>query len=236
VQLAEVKEMATRAGNSVKLAEAALNFAMGVPQSSEYEVTGDLTGQQAAPDMDTLIRDAGARRPDLASMGLNRKNAEMNVSQARTGYLPSLNVMGEADWNSRDLAGDDARSWAVMAVFQWNLFDGLVTKARVREALASSDRMRALEEQTRSAVELEVRQAYYNLAASLDRIAVTSSSVQEAEEGLRIVQKRYEVGMTTFVDVLGAENALIRARNSSLQALFDNNVAGAELKLATGTL
>jgi outer membrane protein TolC len=38
------------------------------------------------------------------------------------------------------------------------------------------------------------------------------------------------------VDVLGAENALIRARNSSLQALFDNNVAGAELKLATGTL
>jgi outer membrane protein TolC len=60
--------------------------------------------------------------------------------------------------------------------------------------------------------------------------------VQEAEEGLRIVQKRSEVGMTTFVDVLGAENALIRARNSSLQALFDNNVAGAELKLATGTL
>lgn len=236
VQLAEVKEMVSRAGNGVKLAAAALNFSMGVPQSSEYEVAGDLTGQQAAPEMDALIRDAGARRPDLTSMGLNRKNAEVNVSRARTDYLPSLNVMGEADWNSRDLAGGDAKSWAVMAVFQWNLFEGLVTKARVREALASSNRMRAREEQTRSAVELEVRQAYYNLVASLDRIAVTSSSVQEAEEGLRIVQKRYEVGMTTFVDVLGAENALIRARDSALQALYDNNVASAELKLATGTM
>jgi outer membrane protein TolC len=50
------------------------------------------------------------------------------------------------------------------------------------------------------------------------------------------VQKRYEAGMTTLVDVLGAENALIRARTGALQALYDNNVAAAELKLAAGTL
>jgi outer membrane protein TolC len=38
------------------------------------------------------------------------------------------------------------------------------------------------------------------------------------------------------VDVLGAENALIRSRTNALQALYDNNVAFAELKLAAGTL
>ncbi len=88
----------------------------------------------------------------------------------------------------------------------------------------------------RAAVQLQVKQAYYSLQASRDRIAATSSSVQEAEEGLRIVQKRYEGGMTTFVDVLGAESALIRARTGALQALYDNNVAESELKLAVGTL
>jgi outer membrane protein TolC len=123
-----------------------------------------------------------------------------------------------------------------MAVLQWNLFDGLVTTSRVREASANAGRVKALEDQMRSGVQLQVRQAYYNLSASLDRIAATSSSVQEAEEGLRIVQKRYEVGMTTFVDVLGAESALIRTRTNALQALYDNNVAHAELKLTTGTL
>ncbi len=123
-----------------------------------------------------------------------------------------------------------------MAVLQWNLFDGLVTRSKVKEALATSSRMKSLEEQTRSAVRLQVRQAYYNLTASLDRIAASASSVQEAEEGLRIVQKRYETGMTTFVDVLGAENSLIRARTNSLQAVYDNNLALAELKLAMGTL
>jgi outer membrane protein len=236
VQLAEVKEMLTRAENGVKLAAAALNFAMGVPQGEKYEVAGALTVQDLKTELNAVLDEASAKRPDLQSMDLNRRNAEKSVTMARADYLPSLNVMGQMDWNSDKLAGDDAKSWAVMAVLQWNFFDGLVTRSKVKESLATSSRMRSLEEQTRSAVQLQTRQAYYNVTASLDRIAATASSEQEAEEGLRIVQKRYETGMTTFVDVLGAESALIRARTNALQALYDNNIAHAELKLATGTL
>ncbi len=236
VQYAEVKEMLTRSENSIKLAGAGLNFAMGVPQSVEYDVSGTLAPEEVKADMDSVLAEASAKRPDLMAMGLNRKNAEKSVSQARTDYFPSLNLMGQVDWNSDRVAGDDAKSWAVMAVLQWNLFDGLATRSRVKEAAAASSRMNSLEEQTRAAVQLQARQAYYNARASLDRIAATTSSVQEAEEGLRIVQRRYETGMTTLVDVLGAENALIRARTNALQALYDNNLAAAELKLATGTL
>jgi outer membrane protein len=236
VQLAEVREMAFRAGNSVKLAGANLNYAMGVPQGAEYDVEGALAVQEQQKDLDNMITEALSLRPDLVSMDRNRKNAETGIKQARTDYVPSLNLMGQVDWNSDKIAGNDAKSWAVMAVLQWNLFDGLVTTSRVREASANAERTRALEEQMRSGVQLQVRQAYYNLAASQERITATASSVQEAEEGLRTVQKRYEVGMTTFVDVLGAENALIRSRTNALQALYDNNIAAAELKLATGTL
>lgn len=236
VQYAEVKEMLTRSENGIKLAVAELNFAMGMPQGAEYEIAGSLATQELNADVNAEIGEAEVRRPDLIAMNLNRQNTEKSVTQARTDYLPSLNLMGQVDWNSSVVAGDDAKSWAVMAVFQWNLFDGLVTRSKVKEALATSSRMKFLEEQTRSAVQLQVRQAYYDLTASLDRIAATASSVQEAEEGLRIVQKRYETGMTAFVDVLGAESALIRARTNALQAFYDNNISQAELKLAKGTL
>ena len=236
VQLAEVREMLTRAENGVKLASAALNFAMGVQQGAEYEVSGALMSQDLNAELNKMIDEASTKRPDLLSMDLNRRSAEKSVAMARTDYLPNFNVMGQMDWNSDKLAGDDAKSWAVMAVLQWNLFDGLVTRSKVKEALATSSRMKSLEVQTRSAVQLQVRQAYYNVTASLDRITATASSVQEADEGLRIVQKRYETGMTTFVDVLGAENSLIRARTNALQALYDNNLAHAELKLAIGAL
>lgn len=236
VQYAEVKEMVTRSDNNIRLAAAGLNFVMGMPQGAEYEIVGSLAAQDLKAEVNAEIGEAEERRPDLIAMNLNRQNSEKSVTQARTDYLPSLNLMGQLDWNSDRIAGDDAKSWAVMAVLQWNLFDGLVTRSKVKEALATSSRMRFLEEQTRSAVQLQVREAYYNFTASLDRIEATASSVQEAEEGLRIVQKRYETGMTAFVDVLGAESALIRARTNALQALYDNNIFQAELKLAKGTL
>jgi outer membrane protein len=236
VQLAEVKEMLTRSESGIKLAAANLNFAMGVSQGEEYDVSGILSAQELNPDLNSLIGQAAQTRPDLQSLDLNRRSAERSVALARADYFPSLNLMGQMDWNSDKVAGDDAKSWAVMVVLQWNLFDGLVTGSKVKEAVATSGRMKSLEEQMRSSVQLQVRQAYYNLTASTDRIASSSSSVQEAEEGLRIVQKRYETGMTTFVDVLGAENSLIRARTNALQALYDNNIAHAELKLAVGTL
>ncbi len=236
VQRAEVQEMVTRSRNGVRLATAALNFNMGVPQGIENDFSGKLSAQDVKADINAVLDEAAAKRPDLISMELNLRNAEKSVTMARSDYLPNLNLMGQMDWNSDKLAGNDAKSWAVMAVLQWNLFDGLVTRSKVKEALATSSRMKSLEEQTRSGIELQVRQAYYNLTASLDRISASASAVQEAEEGLRIVQKRYETGMTTFVDVLGAESALIRARTNALQALYDNNITQAELKLAVGTL
>jgi outer membrane protein TolC len=236
VQEAEMHEMVTRSENGVKLAMANLSFAMGVPDRSDYEIEGTLSPKDAGVDLGAVTGEALALRPDLVSLNLNRKNAEAGVSQAKTDFAPSLNLMGQVDWNSTRFTGDDAKSWAVMAVLQWNLFDGLVTTSNVRQAAANAGRVRALEEQMQAAVQLQVKQAFYNLQASRDRIAATASSVQEAEEGLRIVQKRYEAGMTTFVDVLGAESALIRARTSVLQALYDNNIAEADLKLAAGTL
>lgn len=236
VQEAEVKEMVTRAESGVTLSLANLNFAMGVSQQEAYDVSGNLAAKEPEKNLDALTGEALALRPDLVSLGFNRKNAEAGVSQARTDYAPTLSIMGQTDWNSGRPAGDDAKSWAVMAVLQWNIFDGLVTSSNVKQAAAQAGRMRAMEDQMKAAVQLQVKQAYYGLQASRDRITATASSVQEAEEGLRIVQKRYEVGMTNFVDVLGAESALIRARTGALQALYDNNVADAELKLATGTL
>jgi outer membrane protein len=236
VQEAEVREMVTRSENDVKLTLANLSFAMGVPDRQDFEIEGTLSPKAADEELGAVTGEALALRPDLVSLNLNRKNAETGVSQARADFIPSLNLMGQVDWNSTRIAGDDAKSWAVMAVLQWNLFDGLVTTSNVRQAAANAVRVRALEEQMKAAVQLQVKQAFYSLQASRDRIAATASSVQEAEEGLRIVQKRYEVGMTTFVDVLGAESALIRARTNALRALYDNSIAEADLKLAAGTL
>ena len=76
VQYAEVREMVTRSENAVRMAAAGLNFAMGVPQANEYEIAGALAPQELKTDLAAVLAEAQARRPDLAAMDLNRRNAE----------------------------------------------------------------------------------------------------------------------------------------------------------------
>jgi outer membrane protein TolC len=85
-------------------------------------------------------------------------------------------------------------------------------------------------------VEFEVRRAYYSLEEAGLRIAAASGSVDEGEESLRIIRRRFEAGLARSIDVLDAETALTRARTNRANALYDYNVSLVKLRLAAGIL
>ncbi len=62
------------------------------------------------------------------------------------------------------------------------------------------------------------------------------ASVAEAEQSLRIIQDRYEAGLTTITDLLRAEEAAHRSRTRYWEAVYRWQTSYAELELATGTL
>ena len=61
-------------------------------------------------------------------------------------------------------------------------------------------------------IRLEVRRAYYDVDASRQQMEVARAAIAQAQESLRINQDRYDGGLTTITDLLGAEEA---ARRSS---------------------
>jgi outer membrane protein TolC len=87
-----------------------------------------------------------------------------------------------------------------------------------------------------SAVRLQVREAFLNLNAALERVEVSRESAAQARESLRILQNRYETGLATITDLLRAETMRTSAEKSFLNAVFDYRIAFAALELATGEL
>ena len=85
-------------------------------------------------------------------------------------------------------------------------------------------------------VKLQVREAYLNLTTAQQRLGVSRQAQSEAEESLRIVQNRYEVGLATITDLLRVETARTVAQKNYLNALFDFRLSCAALELATGEL
>ena len=67
-------------------------------------------------------------------------------------------------------------------------------------------------------------------------LEVSRTSVQQAEESLRMVRDRYESGLVTITELLRAEDADRSSQTSYWESVYRYMVSYAALELATGEL
>ncbi len=114
------------------------------------------------------------------------------------------------------------------------LFDGGQARASTRQAEAALEKAQLAAEHVEDAIELEVTQAALAVNAARQKLKTTQATVDQAVEGLRIAQLRYENGVGTQVEVLDAQVALTAARTNNVNAQYDFQVALARLWSAMG--
>jgi len=237
VRLARLQEEAIAAASHVRLATAGLNDAMGVALDQSYRITGRLDlprlRHERLEGLETLARE---QRPDYQQMTLEEQRLEKEVLRAKGAFLPTMHLMGNYEINNQRFSSEGQDSWAVGVVLNWNLFSGGADYARMVEARASHQRATALRERMASAIALEVRDAFFALQTARKRVAVAKDAVAYAEESLRIVQDRYDAGLTTIVELLDSETALTAARTNLTRTLYDATVGQARLDLSLGML
>jgi len=237
VQLAQAEEDLLRARNAVELAHAALNVAMGMPEDAPASIRGSLgEASFAAGSLEDRQAKALATRPDYLQAQLGRQQAANGRRMARAEFLPKVSLFSSWEADNQTFATRGGNNWAAGATLNFNLFDGGEKIARLKESKARELQAGALENQMASAVRLQVREAYLNLATAQKRLEVVKSATSQATESLRITQNRYEEGLATITDLLRVETAKTAAEKSALNAAFDYRLSYAALELATGEL
>lgn len=237
VRLAHLKQEAIAAASQLRLAHAALNDAMGVALDRSNRVAGRLDLSPLRYErLDGLEAQATEQRPDYRQAALEVQRLEKEVLRAKGALLPTAHLMGNYEINNHRMASEGQDSWSVGVILNWNLFSGGLDRARIAEAQANRERAAALRERLASAIGLEVRDAFLALQTARERVDVAREAVTSAEESLRIVQDRYDAGLTTIVELLDSETALTAARTTLTRTLYDATVGQARLELALGTL
>ena len=74
------------------------------------------------------------------------------------------------------------------------------------------------------------------LSEAAARRKFAAQSVDMARENVRLVKQRYGEGRTILIDLLMAERVLVEARNEALAASLGQELSGAQLRLAEGSL
>jgi outer membrane protein TolC len=237
VFVAQMKDRQIRAQNDLAMAEMQLARLMGLPVEQQLELAGSLAEPVTpAKTLQEWTQTALTERPALRAAQLQEMASDYERKAAKAEFGPTIAVFGTTERDATTLGGPSGTNWTAGARLDFNLFAGGATKARLAEAAANASKAKHNVEWFRSGVRLEVRKAFLDAEAAAQRAGAARDSSDQAKESLRIVQNRYEAGLTTITELLRAQTAQLDARTLYLNALQDWQVAQAQLERAAGVL
>ena len=231
----------SRAENGVKLANMALCQIIGLPLD-EVIIPTDTIGSGAEREFSyESLRDiAEKNRPELTVLQRTSDIAESKISIVKGTYLP--NIVLNANYNLidpdpysgfEDSFGSD---WMVgitctMEIFNFNRRWNELQSARLQKNAADSKL-----EQTREMINLDVQNCVFNIGESKKRIALTESSLAQAEENLKITGDYFTEGIVKSSEVLDAQTMWQKAYSDKIDALYEYELNVSKLNKAVGEL
>lgn len=81
---------------------------------------------------------------------------------------------------------------------------------------------------------MQVDLAKDNINKNIKQIASSSNGVEQAEKAYSIMEKSFEIGAASYLDLRDAELALTQSRLVYYQAIYNYLIANSELELLLG--
>lgn len=216
--LAEMEQQEITARNDLTLAGMRLALATGAEAGESLDISGAFAEAKLGDEIPDYVAVALVNRKDLREAEKAVEKAGVGVKMAESAFFPTLYAGATYQMNDRDSPfGRNNDAWMAGVNLRWELFDGLRRfdeRARSR-ALEASGR-EYLEQQTKD-VALQVRESLLRREEAGKRLAVARAATLDAEEGVRLISKRFANSLATLVEVLDAQTSLNRARASVVE-------------------
>lgn len=236
VELANAKQNLVNVQNAYNIAQLQLKTLLGIDLKQDIDVADMTTPEnESLIELQTALTEALNNRNDIKAVEMLQRAARANVSRAQSGNLPDIAAFANWSRAGSGLMKDDySQANAVGLNVNWNIFDGNITRSQVQQArleLAKVDQQLAL---LQDKARLDVEKAYLSIQAARQNMSTTNVAVNRAKEDYNIATVRYNAGVGTNLDVMDARLALTQANTNHVLAMYEYNVAKADLSTAMG--
>ncbi len=235
-QFAERRSEADEAHGNEIIAHDRLTAAMGIAIDTPIVLVTPFRTGAASMNLQAAVASALAARGELHSAKAALDAATAAFEQARALQRPAASLLVSEGNTQPVVVSEYLPQFTVELQAVWKLFDGGATAARIAAASAAIAQAKADYESARTAVELEVREAYARLGSARERAAAASDAVTSSDESARIARLRYREGVGTQLELQQAELLLAQSRLQLIQAQSDVAVQDARLRFAAGLL
>lgn len=234
--LATVEQQHISVANNLTLARIKLAMLIGLPEDNVYEVSGTL-GSIVIPELsDQVISETLRSRVEIRQSQTDLEKSAAALRLARSEYLPTIGTFASYQLNAKDAPFTaDNDSWTAGVSLKWNLFDGFHSSSERKRAAAGQSAAREMLEATTKDVRYQLKESYLRREEAAKRLEVAGHALQDAEETVRLLTKRYENSLATMVELLDAQTALNQTRANLVETEAGYALAGGRIYFMTGT-
>jgi outer membrane protein TolC len=179
------------------------------------------------------IEQALATRPEMKTLQAQERVARLAIRAASESRLPSVNLGGDWAYQGLSLAGS-----IPSYTFQISLDVPIITSGRIHAQIARSnlDLKKVMQERSdlRDQIALEVKTGVAQLESARHEVEVANLGVQLAQEEVTQARDRFQAGVANNIEVITAQDALARANDNQIVALYGYNQSRADLAHAIG--
>ena len=129
---------------------------------------------------------------------------------------------------------DDLTSYYGLLNVNIPIFDWGSRKQKVKEQDFKIEAQKLELEETEELVALQIQNAYLELQQSIQKVDISTESLQQADENLRLNQDRFDAGTVTGKDVLEAQVLWQKAHSDVSDAKANHRISKANYKKVIG--
>lgn len=212
--------------------------------NQNFSLSDDLHATVPLPTLEEVQQQGAKDNPEIRAALATVQEAGHDVTDARAGYLPTLNIdyfygIDSAQFAANSVIdnqrihnlGSSALLSLNIPIWNWGATQSKVKQAELRQSQAQ--RQLSLAQRTLLA---EMRSLYGEAETALTELAGLQRSADLASEGLRLSTLRYKGGEATVLEVVDAQNSFAQANVNYQDGAVRYRVALAKLQTLTGTM
>jgi len=181
------------------------------------------------------LEQAYTARPEMKALAARLHAAELAKRGAGEARLPSLNFEGTVGQQGLSLP-TAIPEYVYQLTVDVPLFTGGKIHAEIAKADLEIKEVNKDREDLRNQIALEVKTAQAQLAAAQNEVDVANQGVKLAEEEVTQARDRFQAGVANNIEVISAQDALARANDNQIAALYGYNQSRADLSHAIGQI
>ena len=187
------------------------------------------------PDVDASIDQALGSRQEWKALAEQVKAAGYDKKASQAQRYPSLHANGNWYYEGNHL-NNGIPTYNYQATVDVPIFTG----GRIRAEITRADlELRVLDQQKadlRNQIALDVKTALLNLKSARNQVQVADLGVQLSKEEVDQARDRFKAGVANNIEVIQAQDALARANDNQIAALYRFNQARADFARSIGQM